>query len=361
MKWSEIIMSALSVSVSQGRVAIHHDARDYIPENANKKLMHNNVYLKTCKNTREEFNTLFAEPVDAYNSTQTRKDRQITDYYEKVITTEGKNKLKPVYEYVFQYGDMKNNNVRDEAFNKVNADTKNMLYDFANTFQERYPNFKIITSTIHMDEQTPHLHVAFIPVAHGYKNGMQERCSLTKALDNMGYERNNKQYSVVTWQNDCKDVMTDIMHSYGYERDIKHNTAKHKPVDEFKLQQRCNDLEQKYDALTEDYDELTDDVEFRRKQRHELITDNHKILIKNEESAEKLAQLQQNVAKLQQQQTLLKQRYDALIQLDKDMLEREKLLQDAEERQKLKKMRRLAVDNFKNSTSTSVKSNELSK
>ena len=37
-----------------------------------------------------------------------------------------------------------------------------------------------------MDEATPHLHLDYIPVAHGYKTKMHTRNSLTKALQEMG-------------------------------------------------------------------------------------------------------------------------------------------------------------------------------
>ena len=37
-----------------------------------------------------------------------------------------------------------------------------------------------------MDEATPHLHLDYIPVAHGYKTGLSTRNSLTKGLQEMG-------------------------------------------------------------------------------------------------------------------------------------------------------------------------------
>ena len=35
-------------------------------------------------------------------------------------------------------------------------------------------------------EATPHLYLDYIPVAHGYKSGLETRNSLTKALQEMG-------------------------------------------------------------------------------------------------------------------------------------------------------------------------------
>lgn len=40
-----------------------------------------------------------------------------------------------------------------------------------------------------MDEATPHLHIDYIPVADGYKKGMKTRNSISKALQQMGFEK----------------------------------------------------------------------------------------------------------------------------------------------------------------------------
>lgn len=46
----------------------------------------------------------------------------------------------------------------------------------------------MFNAVLHMDEATPHLHLDYIPVAHGYKSKMHTRNSLTKALQEMGIE-----------------------------------------------------------------------------------------------------------------------------------------------------------------------------
>ena len=47
-------------------------------------------------------------------------------------------------------------------------------------FEERNPNLKLIGAYIHMDEASPHLHLDYVPVAHGYSRGLETRNSLTK-------------------------------------------------------------------------------------------------------------------------------------------------------------------------------------
>ena len=77
-----------------------------------------------------------------------------------------------------------------------------ILEQYAKTFQERNPNLYLFNCVMHLDEATPHLHIDYIPVAHGYKNGMKTRNSLTKAFQQMGFAKavSRKQNETVAWQ-----------------------------------------------------------------------------------------------------------------------------------------------------------------
>lgn len=65
-------------------------------------------------------------------------------------------------------------------------------------FQKRNKNFVVYNAVVHNDEATPHLHFNCIPIANGYKRGLETRVSINKALDNEGYkiskEDNRKQF-----------------------------------------------------------------------------------------------------------------------------------------------------------------------
>lgn len=66
-------------------------------------------------------------------------------------------------------------------------------------FQKRNKNFVVYNAVVHNDEATPHLHFNCIPIANGYKRGLETRVSINKALDNEGYkiskEDNRKQFT----------------------------------------------------------------------------------------------------------------------------------------------------------------------
>lgn len=323
--------------MSYGRVAVKHDQRqgENLPNNVRRDLTKNNVYLKTCSDFKEEFNAVFAKDVAEYNAGR-RKDRQISDYYEKIASNEGKaNMPKTAYEYVFQFGNMENNNVNDPKFQKVNEDSKEMLIELDKRFNEKYPNFHVASSVVHMDEATPHLHLTVIPVADGYKNGMKHQCSLTKALNNMGYENkteviNGKKTQVLAvkqWQDDVKETMQEIMEEYGYEREYMNNTEKHLDVPTYKLKKRKEEQEK---ALEQQEKSL----EMAKEKSNEFIKS--KTIEINALKAQKMALTEENEGLKEENQKLtedneeLKERKKALDERETAVTERERAADERE-------------------------------
>lgn len=77
-----------------------------------------------------------------------------------------------------------------------------VLEEYVKTFQARNPNLYLFNAVLHMDEATPHLHLDYIPVAHGYSRGMKTRNSLTKALQQQGIPKavSKTKNETVFWQ-----------------------------------------------------------------------------------------------------------------------------------------------------------------
>lgn len=68
------------------------------------------------------------------------------------------------------------------------------MQEFVSTWQERNPNLELIGAYYHADEQgEPHIHLDYIPVAHGYKRGLETQTGLVKALQEQGFEKTVKQ------------------------------------------------------------------------------------------------------------------------------------------------------------------------
>lgn len=219
-----------TISCSAGAVATKHDRRDYdkenLPQNINGDMMMYNTYIRTCRTEREAFNEFFRESLEQYNAKQSRADRKKTDYYGEI--QKSKNGETPIYEYVFQIGNKEDTPCQSED----GIACKRILFEYAMQFSKDNPNFHVISSCIHMDEETPHLHVAFIPWANGYKKGLETRCSTSKALESMGYVGENR--NMKSWKRAQEDKIEQMMNERGMDRERKGITRGHLSVPLYK-------------------------------------------------------------------------------------------------------------------------------
>ena len=245
----------LTISVSQGAVAHAHNIREFengkCPKHIHSELSQNNIVLKECRNEEKAFNDIFANSVENYNSKQKRNDRKIKNYYkdikkkvkekQRVIKNEDGEEEKEerytqICEYVFQIGNGTNNNLFDKHHIFINDDTSRILEQFALDFEKSFPNFRVVSSVIHLDETVPHLHIAFVPVGIGYKKGMEEQCSMTKALECMGFKKAGKSGMMpkAAWKKACEQLLEKAMNDRGYERAFGDGRTYHYDMESFK-------------------------------------------------------------------------------------------------------------------------------
>lgn len=171
----------------QGKGSQLHNRRDYekvghdIPDNIDQSKTKDNIVMVDM-DVREAYQDIFGDALKRYNDKQKRADRKIADYYDKIEHSQNGEKL--FYEDVLQWGkkeDFENNPELKEKATKA-------LEKYAESFQVRNPNLRVIGIYIHLDEASPHLHLDYIPVAHGYSRGLDTRNSLDKALEEQGIE-----------------------------------------------------------------------------------------------------------------------------------------------------------------------------
>lgn len=117
----------------------------------------------------------FDECLEKYNAKQKREDRKINNYLDHV----SKSRSDVAAEIIIQLGDM------DFWQNKTDEEKRKMSYLFKD--QVRYleqilPNFKIASAVIHYDESSPHLHLVGVPIADGYKKGLEKQVAKTKVF-----------------------------------------------------------------------------------------------------------------------------------------------------------------------------------
>ena len=167
-----------TVSGMVGAGSLAHNRREFIAENVDK----DRVDLNICycdENIKDVYRQLFDEAVERYNVGK-RKDRQITNYYEKI--RQGKQE-KLFHKVIFQIGNKDDMNAKSED----GLLAKRILMEFMDEFQARNPNLYVFTAHLHMDEETPHLHIDFVPYITGSKRGLDTRVSLKSALVAEGF------------------------------------------------------------------------------------------------------------------------------------------------------------------------------
>ena len=224
-----------TISASSGKGVVEHNRRTYTAENVDPTRTHLNI--EYCyKPIEQAYQDLFGDALKEYNAKQTRKDRCIDDYYEKI--RQGKQE-KPFYEVIFQIG-----NKDDMAAVSENGElAKDILDNFMKGFQERNPQLYVYSAHLHMDEATPHLHIDFIPFTTGCKRGLSTRVSMKQALADqriVGEGRSMTERAV--WVQKEKEVLAELMLERGIEWEQKGEHREHLSVLEFKREQRTLEL-----------------------------------------------------------------------------------------------------------------------
>ena len=235
-----------TISAMSGPGVIAHNRRLYTAANVDRERTKNNI--EYChQDIKDVYHGLFDEALEEYNAKQTRRDRVIDDYYEKICS--GKQE-KPFYEVIFQIGSRDNMAVGTPEGDKA----KEILHEFMLGFEERNPQLKVFSAHLHMDEATPHLHIDFVPFITGSKRGLSTRVSLKKALEAQGFKGEGKTNNESNlWIESEKEALADIMHKHGIKWERKGTHLEHLDVLNFKKEQRAKEvaeLEYRLEQLT---------------------------------------------------------------------------------------------------------------
>ena len=234
-------MMKRTISGMIGAGSLAHNRRDFIAENVDPDRVQLNICYRN-ENLKEVYKELFDEAVERYNVGK-RKDRQITNYYEKI--RQGKQE-KLFHEVIFQIG-----NREDMAVGTVEGDMAvKVLDEYVKDFQKRNPTLRVFGCYLHQDESTPHLHIDFIPYVTDWKGkGMDTRVSLKQALKSLGFQGGNKHDTELNqWINHEKEVLAETAKQYGIEWEQKGTHEEHLDVYNFKKKERkkeVQELEQK--------------------------------------------------------------------------------------------------------------------
>ena len=238
-----------TISAMVGKGSVNHNSRKFKAENVDGNRTHLNIDY--CNEPiRKVYHELFDDALKRYNDRQTRADRKIENYYEKIRSSKQE---KPFHELILQIGDKENMSAESE--NGTLA--RQILDEYYRGFQERNPQLKVFSAHLHMDEATPHLHIDFVPFTTGSKRGLDTRVSLKQALAAQGFKggtRGDTEWN--QWVSAEKSALAFVMERHGIEWEHKGTHEKHLSVLDYKKQEREKEINALEDKLVEKKDEF---------------------------------------------------------------------------------------------------------
>ena len=186
---------------------------------------------------KDVYHELFDEALARYNEKQTRSDRRIDDYYEKIRSRQaGKARsmrlscklgIRTIWERKTENGQL----------------AAKVLDKYMQDFQRRNPTLRVFSAYLHMDEATPHLHIDFVPYTTGSRRGLDTRVSLKQALSALGFKGGTRRETELNqWVAYEKEQLAAVMLEQGIEWEKKGTHEKHLSVLDFEKKERAKEV-----------------------------------------------------------------------------------------------------------------------
>ena len=240
-----------TISVEVGKGSTNHNSRKFNAKNTDPERTHLNTDFCN-ENIKKVYKELFEEARIRHNEKQTRKDRQIPDYYEHIRS--GKQE-KPFHEIIIQIGNREDTGADTE----IGRQAEEALKEYYAEFQKRNPQLRVFSAHLHMDESTPHLHIDFVPYMTGSKRGLDTRVSLKQALAMQGFKGGTREETEWSqWAQSEKEALAEVMERHGFEWEHKSTHEKHLSVYEYEKKMRAQEvaeLAEKADGLKKEIDD----------------------------------------------------------------------------------------------------------
>ena len=324
-----------TISFMTGKGSVNHNSRKFHAKNTDPERSCLNV--EYCnENVKDVYHELFDEALAWYNEKQTRSDRRIDDYYEKIRS--GKQE-KPFHEIILQIGDKDNMGAKTENGQLA----AKVLDKYMRDFQRRNPTLRVFSAYLHMDEATPHLHIDFVPYTTGSKRGLDTRVSLKQALSALGFKGGTRRETELNqWVAYEKEQLAAVMLEHGIEWEKKGTHEKHLSVLDFEKKERAKEvaeleqsisdgkerlsgiqiqhkkavqeteqIRQKGEAIRQEVSELSETSDLLKEQATMLAEDKKKLLSDNVKLEKQQKKLQQDIEKMVQSKAVMERNIHA--------------------------------------------------
>ena len=324
-----------TISFMTGKGSVNHNSRKFHAKNTDPERSYLNV--EYCnENLKDVYHELFDEALARYNEKQTRGNRRIDDYYEKIRSSKQE---KPFHEIILQIGDKDNMGAKTENGQLA----AKVLDKYMQDFQRRNPTLKVFSAYLHMDEATPHLHIDFVPYTTGSKRGLDTRVSLKQALSALGFKGGTRRETELNqWVAYEKEQLAAVMLEHGIEWEKKGTHEKHLSVLDFEKKERAKEvaeleqsisdgkerlsdiqiqhrkavqeteqIRQKGEAIRQEVSELSETSDLLKKQATTLAEDKKKLLSDNVKLEKQQKKLQQDIEKMVQSKAVMERNIHA--------------------------------------------------
>lgn len=259
----------------------------------------------------------FDEALKVYNENQTRADRKIEDYFEHVANKEQDMAV----EIIIQIGDRaywqqhyENKCYMKKIYSMMLAELQYLL-----------PEFVVANAVVHMDEDSPHMHVVGVPVATGYKKGLSKQVSKRKVF--------TKEVLSEVLQDELRSVAnTKVMIAFDEQIREKSKGRNHDlSVMEYKVLKE----EIRYDELKEQADEKEQENKMLEREKKQLVQEydtlSMRVAVKQMDYEEADERVKEANARADRIEAYIKTQSDTLVDLEEKATKLERKAEIAEQ------------------------------
>ena len=300
----------------------HHNLRKYDDnQELIKTIKGSNDIVKDVKDL---YLDLFEESRLEYNNKQTRDDRKIDNYFNK-IANDTKHDL--ACEIVIELGNME---YWDEKSLEYKYQMTQVFEQQLEDIQEIVPDFYIANATIHFDEHSPHMHIVGVPVKENCKTGLSRQVGKTSIF--------TKESLVIIQDKMRERCINEFNIAYGldfrlkekekgknrditsYERKLFNERVKGLKQEISNLENKVSDLEDnkqninnQITKLNKDKNDISDEIDKKKKinnkivlkSKNQLLNENQKLKEENDDLKHENYQLKYKNEELEQQKNYL--------------------------------------------------------
>lgn len=272
-----------SVKIHRDTTNIRHNNRT-LTEEEYKEPAHEHIIREKSENNivirqstiQEAYKEVFGEALEEYNAKQKRQDRKIKDYYLHVYHSKT---LDLQREMIFGLGNKEDwDKLGYEKKKEAGQLLKEVVEDF---IKDKKDHIHVYNAVVHLDEAgAPHAHITFIPLAHGYKNGLKTQPSWTKSLAQMGYQGKGRKPFMAFRETEVERIGR-IAKKYGIERKLGEtndiaDVRMYKKVKELEKQAKAKEAE--IEGLEQDYSQKDRELKRQAQEQAKVLDDFNKRL-----------------------------------------------------------------------------------